>query len=128
MHPAGLLYSKHHEWVKADKNIVTVGITDYAQTSLGDVVFVELPGEGDVVTAEKPYGSVESVKSISDLVTSVDGRVVSVNEGIMDSPDLLNSDPYGEGWLIKLEASDLRQLDGMMTAAEYESFVAAEGH
>ncbi|HBV85919.1 glycine cleavage system protein GcvH [Desulfosporosinus sp.] len=128
MNPVELKYSKEHEYARVEGNVVTFGITDHAQHSLGDVVFVELPDEGATVTAGKSYGTVESVKAVSDIVASVSGNVVEVNTQVMDSPDLLNSDPYGEGWLVKVEADDLSSLDGMMTADEYETFLAQEDH
>jgi glycine cleavage system H protein len=128
MNPVDLKYNKEHEYAKADGKVVTMGITDHAQESLGDVVFVELPEVGSTVTAGQSYGTVESVKAVSDVTSSVSGKVVEVNSAVVDSPDLLNSDPYGEGWLIKVEADDLALLDSMMSAAEYESFLAEEEH
>jgi len=128
MNPVELKYSKDHEYARVEGNVVTFGITDHAQHSLGDVVFVEIPEEGGVVTAGKSYGTVESVKAVSDIIAAVSGKVVEVNTQVMDSPDLLNSDPYGEGWLIKVEADDLSPLDSMMTATEYETFLAQEEH
>ena len=128
MNPVDLKYNKEHEYAKADRKVVTMGITDHAQESLGDVVFVELPEVGSTVTAGQSYGTVESVKAVSDVTSSVSGKVVEVNSAVVDSPDLLNSDPYGEGWLIKVEADDLALLDSMMSAAEYESFLAEEEH
>ncbi|SHH63470.1 glycine cleavage system protein GcvH [Desulfosporosinus lacus] len=128
MNPVELKYNKEHEYAKVEGNIVTFGITDHAQESLGDVVFVELPDVGTTVTAGKSYGTVESVKAVSDITASVSGKVVEVNTQVMDSPDLLNSEPYGEGWLIKVEADDLSSLDSLMTAAEYEAFLAQEEH
>lgn len=128
MNPVELKYSKDHEYARVNGNIVTLGISDHAQESLGDVVFVELPDQGATVTAGKSYGTVESVKAVSDIIASVSGKVVEVNTLVMDSPDLLNSAPYGEGWLIKVEADDLSALETMMTAAEYEVFVAEEEH
>jgi len=128
MNPENLKYSKEHEWAKVEGNSVTFGITDHAQESLGDVVFVELPGVGATVTAGKAYGTVESVKAVSDLYATVSGKVVEVNQEVLDAPDKLNSDPYGEGWLIKVEADDLSPLDELMNAAEYEAFLAEEGH
>jgi len=128
MNPVELKYSKEHEYAKVSGNTVTFGITDHAQESLGDVVFVELPDVGSTVTAGKSYGTVESVKAVSDIMASISGKVVEVNTLVFDSPDLLNSDPYGEGWLIKVEANDLSPLETMMTVAEYELFVAEEEH
>lgn len=128
MNPVELKYSKDHEWAKVEGNTVTFGITDHAQESLGDVVFVELPEEGASVSAGKSYGTVESVKAVSDIMASVSGTVVEVNNDVLDTPDLLNSVPYGEGWLIKVEAADLAPLDELMSAAEYEAFLAEEEH
>lgn len=128
MNPVELKYNKEHEYAKVEGNIVTFGITDHAQKNLGDVVFVELPDEGATVSAGKSYGTVESVKAVSDITASVSGNVVEVNTLVMDTPELLNSDPYGEGWLIKVEVDDLSPLDSMMSAEEYESFLAQEEH
>lgn len=128
MNPVELKYSKDHEFARVDGNIVTFGITNHAQESLGDVVFVELPDEGATVTLGKSYGTVESVKAISDITALISGKVVEVNTLVLDAPDFLNADPYGEGWLIKVEAEDLSPLETMMTADEYETFVAEEEH
>lgn len=128
MNPVELKYSKEHEWAKVEGNTVVFGITEHAQESLGDVVFVELPGEGAKVAAGKSYGTVESVKAVSDIIAAVSGEVVAVNEEVLDAPDLLNRDPYGDGWLIKVEADDLSPLDGLMSAEEYEAFLAEEAH
>ncbi|TGE32704.1 glycine cleavage system protein GcvH [Desulfosporosinus sp. Sb-LF] len=128
MNPVELSYSKDHEYAKVEGNVVEFGITDHAQESLGDVVFVELPDVGATVTAGKSYGTVESVKAVSDILASVSGKVVEVNTLVLDTPELLNSDPYGEGWLIKVEAEDLSPLKSMMTAEEYEAFLAEEEH
>jgi len=128
MNPVELKYSKDHEYAKVEGNIVTFGITNHAQESLGDVVFVELPDEGATVAAGKSYGTVESVKAVSDIIASISGKIVEVNTLVLDAPDLLNSDPYGEGWLVKVEADDLSPLDKMMSVVEYEAFLAAEEH
>ncbi|GAB6173534.1 glycine cleavage system protein GcvH [Paradesulfitobacterium aromaticivorans] len=128
MNPKDLKYSKEHEWAKVEGNRVTLGITDHAQESLGDVVFVELPGEGDSITAGKSYGTVESVKAVSDIIAAVGGKVIEVNETVVDAPDTLNSDPYGDGWLVKVEADDLSPLNSMMTVEQYEAFLAEEAH
>ena len=128
MNPVELKYSKSHEWAKVEGNVVTLGITDHAQESLGDVVFVELPEAGSTVAAGKSYGTVESVKAVSDIISAVSGKVVEYNQEVLDAPDMLNSDPYGEGWLVKVEADDLKALDDLMTAAEYEAFIVEEGH
>ncbi|AHF07693.1 glycine cleavage system protein GcvH [Desulfitobacterium metallireducens] len=123
MNPTNLKYSKTHEWAKVDGNIVTLGITDHAQESLGDVVFVELPEEGVTVSAGEAYGTVESVKAVSDIVAAVTGKVLEFNQTVLDAPDTLNSDPYGEGWLIKVEVDDLKALDDLLSAAEYEALL-----
>lgn len=128
MNPVELKYSQSHEWAKVEGNIVTLGITEHAQESLGDVVFVELPEAGSTVAAGKSYGTVESVKAVSDIISAVSGKVVEYNQEVLDAPDMLNSDPYGEGWLIKVEADDLKALDDLMTVAEYEAFLVEEGH
>lgn len=128
MNPVELKYSKDHEYARVNGNVVTFGITNHAQESLGDVVFVELPDEGATVTVGKSYGTVESVKAVSDIIASISGKVIEVNTLVLDAPDLLNSDPYGDGWLVKVEADDLAPLESMMTVAEYEAFVATEEH
>jgi len=128
MNPVELKYNKNHEFAKVEGNIVTLGITDHAQKSLGDVVFVELPDEGASVTVGKTYGTVESVKAVSDISASISGKVVEVNTLVLDTPGLLNSDPYGEGWLIKVAVDDLAPLETMMTVAEYDTFLLEEEH
>jgi glycine cleavage system H protein len=121
-----LKYSKDHEWVLVDGNKVKIGISDHAQEALGDVVFVELPEEGDEVTANESFGTVESVKAVSDVYSPVSGKVVEINEALLDSPELINSDPYGEGWMIAVELDDASQLDELMSAEEYEAFLKEE--
>lgn len=128
MNPEQLKYSKEHDYVRVEGNIVTLGITDHAQKSLGDVVFVELPEEGVTVTVGKSYATVESVKAVSDITSSVSGKVVEVNTLVIDNPELLNSDPYGEGWLIKVKVDDLSSLDSMMSVEEYEMHLVQEDH
>ncbi|SPF32128.1 glycine cleavage complex lipoylprotein [Candidatus Desulfosporosinus infrequens] len=128
MNPVELKYNKNHEYAKVEGNIVTFGITDHAQKSLGDVVFADLPDVGAMVTVGKSYGTVESVKAVSDLVASISGKVVEVNTLVLDTPALLNSDPYGEGWLIKVAGDDLSPLESMMTVAEYETLLSVEEH
>lgn len=124
--PSELRYSKDHEWVKVDGNKAVVGISAHAAEALGDVVFVELPDEGDSVVAGDTFGSVESVKAVSDLLSPVSGNVVAINEALLDAPEMVNSDPYGEGWMIEVEMEDASQLDELMSAAEYEAFVKEE--
>ena len=122
--PAEMKYSKDHEWMKEEDGIVVVGISDFAQDALGDVVFVNLPGEGDEVTAGEAFGDVESVKAVSDLVSPVTGTVCAVNEELLDEPEKLNKAPY-DAWLIKVE--NVTDTSDMLDAAAYEAFCAQEG-
>lgn len=124
--PENLHYSKDHEWVRVEGDIAVIGITDYAQNSLGDVVYVELPKIGDDFSANEPFGSVESVKAVSEMFTPVSGAVVKTNESLADEPEKVNSDPYGEGWMIHLRMSSAGEVDSLLTAAEYEDFTKAE--
>ncbi|WP_433974258.1 glycine cleavage system protein GcvH [Tunturiibacter lichenicola] len=127
-YPADYRYTKEHEWIKVDGNIGTIGITDYAQNSLGDIVFVDLPKVGDAVEASKSFGSVESVKAVSDLFAPVSGKVTAINEDLKDAPEKINSDA-NTTWLLKVELSDAKQVDGLLTAADYEKFTSEEtGH
>ncbi|AWW26962.1 glycine cleavage system protein GcvH [Acetobacterium carbinolicum] len=116
----GLKYSKDHEWVKVEGNLATVGITDYAQHSLGDIVFVELPEIGDVIGKEEAFGVVESVKAASDIYLPVSGTVVKINEALVDEPELLNTDAF-ENWMVCVEMDDPAQLDELMDAAKYDT-------
>ncbi len=122
--PAELKYSKSHEWIKMEGDTAVIGISDFAQDALGDVVFINLPEEGDAVTAGESFGDVESVKAVSDIVCPVSGTIVAVNEDIADSPEVLNSDPYGS-WLIKVEG--ITETEELLDAAAYEAFCAEEG-
>jgi glycine cleavage system H protein len=124
--PEDLHYSKDHEWVRVDGNEAIIGITDYAQNSLGDVVYVELPKAGDEFGANESFGSVESVKAVSEVFTPVAGVVSSINESLADEPEKVNSDPYGEGWMVRLRMSNAGEVDSLLTAAEYEDFTKAE--
>jgi glycine cleavage system H protein len=124
--PIDLKYATSHEWVRLDGDIITVGITDHAQEALGDLVFVELPEVGDSVNAGDEAGVVESVKAASDIYAPVSGEVVEINPALEDTPELINSDPYGEGWMYKIKVSDLAELDDMMSADEYDAQVSAE--
>ena len=119
----GLLYSESHEFVKVEGNTAYIGITDFAQSQLGNVVYVELPEEGDEVEAEETFGAVESVKAASDLIAPVSGTVLEVNEALNDEPELVNKDAF-ENWIMKVELSDTEQLKGLISAADYEKFVA----
>jgi len=123
--PDDLHYSKDHEWVRVDGNIAIVGITDYAQDSLGDVVYVELPKTGDEFAANESFGSVESVKAVSEVFSPVSGEIVGTNETLADAPEKVNTDPYGDGWMIRVEMSNAGEVDSMLTAAEYEDFTKA---
>jgi glycine cleavage system H protein len=127
-YPAGYRYTKEHEWIQVDGKIGTVGITDYAQNSLGDIVFVDLPKVGDTIEAGKSFGSVESVKAVSDLFAPVSGTVTAVNDELKDAPEKINSDA-NTTWMLKVELSDAKQVDGLLTAADYEKFTSEEtGH
>jgi len=120
--PEDLHYSKDHEWVRVKGDIATIGITDYAQNSLGDVVYVELPKAGDELAAQEAFGSVESVKAVSELFTPVSGKVTEVNDALQDDPEKVNSDPYGEAWMIRVKMSNPGEVDSLLTVAEYEDF------
>jgi glycine cleavage system H protein len=127
-YPANYRYTKEHEWIQVDGSIGTVGITDYAQNSLGDIVFVDLPKVGDTIEAGKSFGSVESVKAVSDLFAPVSGKVTAVNDELKDAPEKINSDA-NTTWMLKVELSDAKQVDGLLTAADYEKFTSEEtGH
>jgi glycine cleavage system H protein len=119
--PKELKYSEEHEWVKVEGNQVRIGITDFAQSELGDIVFVELPEVGDEIEADEPFGSVESVKTVSELYAPISGKVVAVNEDLDDSPELVNESPYEKAWMITVEPSDTSEFDKLMTAEEYEA-------
>jgi len=122
--PADLRYTEDDEWVRVEGNEAVIGITDYAQDSLSDIVYLELPDEGDSFDAEDTFGVVESVKAAADLLMPVSGTVTAVNENLVDTPELINEDPYGEAWMIRIELSDPSELDGLMDAAAYEAFLA----
>jgi glycine cleavage system H protein len=124
--PEDLSYTKDHEWVRVKENLATVGITDHAQQQLGDVVYVELPKVGDRFEASEPFGSVESVKAVSEVYMPLAGSVVEVNESLNDSPEQVNEDPYGEGWMIRIKMDNLSQVDALLTAIEYEDYIKEE--
>ncbi|MEJ7709555.1 MAG: glycine cleavage system protein GcvH [Pyrinomonadaceae bacterium] len=124
--PEDLHYSKDHEWIRVEGEIGTIGITDHAQHSLGDVVYVELPKVGDSLAAHEPFGSVESVKAVSEVFTPVAGEVTEINESLEDEPEKVNSDPYGDAWMLRLRLKEKSEIDGLLTAAEYEDFIKAE--
>lgn len=121
--PDDLKYTKEHEWVLVEDKIATVGITDHAQEQLGDVVFVELPAVGDQVTKDDEMGVVESVKAVSDVYAPVSGTVVEVNDDLPENTEMVNEDPYGDGWMVKIQLSDPTDLEDLLTAAEYEQHV-----
>ncbi len=123
--PENLRYSKDHEWVMVDDDIATIGITDYAQHSLGDVVYIDMPRVGDKLNAHEAFGSVESVKAVSEIFTPVAGEIAEVNDGLNDSPEAVNNDPYESGWMIKIKMDNPLEADGMLSADEYEEFLAA---
>jgi glycine cleavage system H protein len=124
--PANLRYTKEHEWARQEGNCVVVGITDYAQKELGDVVFVELPEVGTTIAAMDTFGVVESVKAVSDLYAPVSGIVVEVNTVLEDQPELVNASPYGQGWMVVIEVAHLEELQHLLTATEYQAYVAQE--
>ncbi|MBP1934647.1 glycine cleavage system protein GcvH [Ammoniphilus resinae] len=121
--PSSLKYSKEHEWVRVEGNKAHIGISDFAQSELGDIVFVELPSVGDEIVQDNSFGSVESVKTVSELYAPVSGKVVEVNSELEDSPELVNSAPYEQGWMIVVEMDDPSQVDSLLSADEYENLV-----
>ena len=123
MYPKDLKYTETHEWVKVDKDIATVGITDFATKQLTDLVYVELPPMGEKVTRGSSFGVIESVKAVSDLYSPVSGKVVKVNEKLSKDPEIISQDPYGEGWMIKVKIEDQTELDTLMDSEEYEELV-----
>jgi glycine cleavage system H protein len=123
--PANLKYTKEHEWICLEGKNAFVGITDYAQSELGEIVFVEVETVGETLSEGEVFGTVEAVKTVSDLYLPVDGKILEFNEGLEDTPELVNEDPYGEGWMVKIEISDSAQLDALLSAAEYEALIGA---
>ncbi|MCI0784470.1 MAG: glycine cleavage system protein GcvH, partial [Chloroflexi bacterium] len=119
-------YTKEHEWVRVEGDTGTIGITDYAQDQLGDIVFVELPAVGATISAAQKLGEIESVKAVSELFAPVSGEVTEANDGLADSPEAVNDDPYGDGWMVKMRLSAAAELDGLLSADEYEAFIEAE--
>lgn len=126
--PAELKYASSHEWVRVEGDIAIVGITDHAQDALGDLVFVELPEVGDTVSAGDEAGVVESVKAASDIYAPVSGEIVAINEALSDAPEIVNTNPYHDGWMYKIRMRDVAELDDLLSAADYDAQVAAEGH
>lgn len=124
--PDHLKYTKEHEWARIEDGSVVVGVTDYAQESLGEVVYVELPEEGSAVVMGEAFGVIESTKAVSDLYSPVTGTVIEVNDSLLDSPELINEDPYDEGWILRIELSDPSELDQLLDAPSYASYVEEE--
>jgi glycine cleavage system H protein len=123
MYPEDLKYTREHEWARVEGNRATIGITDYAQDALGDIVYVDIPATGTAVTAGERFGEVESTKSVSDIYSPVSGTITDRNGDLDKSPEIINSDPYGRGWLVVVEVSDTAQLDGLMDAETYTKLV-----
>jgi len=124
-YPENFRYTKEHEWVSVNGDVGTVGITFHAQSELGDIVYVDMPTPGAAVTAGESFGSVESVKAVSEIYSPITGEVVEANETLKDAPEKLNDDPHGEAWLVKIRLSDKSQLDGLMDAAAYQAYIGA---
>ena len=122
--PSELKYTKDHEWIKVDGEIATIGITDFAQGELGDIVYVEVETLDETLEVEEVFGTVEAVKTVSDLFLPLSGEIIEFNEGLEDEPEKVNSDPYGEGWMIKLKFSDASQLDDLLTAEDYKVLIS----
>ncbi|MCB0283750.1 MAG: glycine cleavage system protein GcvH [Calditrichae bacterium] len=121
--PSELKYTKDHEWAKKESDTIIIGITDYAQSELGDVVFVELPAVGDQVNKDDSFGTIEAVKAVADLFSPVSGEVVEINEGLGDQPDIVNSDPYGEGWMVKIKVADDSEWNSLMSSEDYTQHI-----
>jgi len=123
--PENLKYTKDHEWILVEGNSATVGITDFAQGELGDIVFIDITTEGETLDAHAMFGSVEAVKTVSELFMPVSGEISEVNPGLEDSPEAVNSDPYGNGWMVKINFSNPAEIDGLMSADEYKALIGA---
>ncbi|MFD3275910.1 glycine cleavage system protein GcvH [Aquirufa echingensis] len=121
--PADLKYTKEHEWIKIESDVAIVGITDFAQSELGDIIFVEVETVGKTIAQDAVFGTVEAVKTVSDLFLPVAGEIVEFNTNLNNSPELVNSDPFGEGWVVKMKPSDLGDIDQLMDVATYQAFV-----
>jgi glycine cleavage system H protein len=124
LEPDDLKYTKEHEWARGEGDLVRVGITDYAQDQLGDIVYVDLPASGTTVGSGQPFGEVESTKSVSDIYSPISGEIVERNAALEDSPELVNQDPYGEGWMVTIRPANPGELDGLMSADEYRRLIA----
>jgi len=128
IYPDDLKYTKEHEWLAVNGSVGTVGITHYAQSELGDIVYVELPAAGSQVVAGEEFGTVESVKAVSEIFAPVSGEILQVNATLATSPETINKDPYGEGWLLKIKLADTKDLDSLMTPAEYRKYIEEEAN
>ena len=126
MYPEDLRYTKEHEWARLEDGVVRVGITHYAQDALGDIVYVDLPSPGTEVSAGQPFGEVESTKSVSDIYSPLNGTITERNARLEESPDLVNQDPYGDGWMVLIQTGNASELDGLLSAAQYQEFIASE--
>lgn len=122
--PAELKYTKDHEWIKMDGDVATIGITDYAQGELGDIVYIEVDTEGDTLDREETFGTVEAVKTVSDLFMPLAGEVLEFNEALEDAPEMVNKDAFGDGWMVKIKISNPSELDDLLDAAAYEALIA----
>lgn len=123
--PSELKYTKDHEWVSIDGDVVTIGITDFAQSELGDIVYVEVETVDETLDAEEVFGTVEAVKTVSDLFLPVSGEIIEFNESLEDEPEKVNTDPYGEGWMIKVKCSDTSEYDSLLSADDYKALISA---
>jgi len=121
--PKELKYTEDHEWVKVDGDTATVGITDHAQSELGDIIFIEFPEINDIIERMEPFGTIEAVKTVADLFAPLNGKIVEINEALEDSPELVNSDPYGKGWIVKVSVDKLDQLNDLLSSESYENHI-----
>ena len=121
--PNDLRYTKEHEWVRIDDNILTVGITDHAQSELGDIIFIEFPELNQMISKDEPFGTIEAVKTVADLFGPVSGKVIEINEALEDSPDLVNSDSYGQGWIVKITYTNGSELDDLLDSEKYKEMI-----
>ena len=122
--PNDLKYTKEHEWVRIDGNILTVGITDHAQSELGDIIFIEFPELNQMISKDEPFGTIEAVKTVADLFGPVSGKVIEIKEALEDSPDLVNSDCYGQGWIVKITCTDDSELDDLLNSEKYKELIS----
>jgi glycine cleavage system H protein len=126
MYPADYRYTKDHEWIKVEGSVGTIGITDYAQSELGDVVFAELPKAGVTKKAGESFGTIESVKAVSEIFTPVSGEITEINSKLVDTPEIINKDPHGSAWLVKIRLSDPKEVSSLMDGAAYEAYIASQ--